>query len=387
MSYIYFSDILIYLNLNIVRIILLGFIVSFGIVTIGNLININNFRHRFLLVVPIILIPFYLIVWDNILEINVILNALIGYIFYKDKEFFLSTLKILIVLQFSLILYEWLGSEPIYTKIFRGYTEEIVRDYGTAMKHFDNTGFRAKGLFSGTLIASGFAIGTAVIFSKNIKIVIIIFLMAVMTNGRLAILIVGLILTANLILHIKKLKIASLSKSFIPITIGIAISSILIIIVINNFLSQTAKLNLFSVFDIGSVSNFARLEFMRKGLQMFIHEYNLMYFVFGRSDYFNQVIGHSAESDFVNIALNLGLTGLIFFIIAFIMVYKKAKGRDDKWLLFLLLLNVVAVAEYRHASGFERGSLLWFFIMTALSNNEYSIKNKAKLKFYEKGNH
>ena len=93
------------------------------------------------------------------------------------------------VIQFILIIYEVISGNLIYLSGSTGVVNSIVFDYGESIKFFSTNGFRPKGLFTGTLVATSFIIYLAMFYRNNLKLLFWIFVMAVLVNGRLAMLV------------------------------------------------------------------------------------------------------------------------------------------------------------------------------------------------------
>ena len=110
----------------------------------------------------IILIPIYLIIWTNYVEINLLLSIITGYYISKDENRFKKILLLILLIQFVLIFYEFQFNTYIYDNIRLGI--ENIQETKINIQSYGDVGFRTKGLFYGTLEATSFAIILSFIF-------------------------------------------------------------------------------------------------------------------------------------------------------------------------------------------------------------------------------
>ena len=345
---------------SLLSIAALSLLWSFDFVLKGNLC----FRkpHAVLSVLLLLLLPVYFFVWGNYSAINLIQKPFMLHLFCIRERIFMNVLKAVIVIQFFFLLHEVITSSYIFINIHQGgiLTEVRVHDYSKNAQIFKEVGFRPKGLFSGTLVASTFLIGVSVIFYKQLKWLFLLVLMAFMTNGRLAIIISTIILFASsrkqTASYFRRHKMASSLLAVIIVVLFLCIFLVM--------QSQDAIDNFFNVFDIESSANVNRLKAMDIGISAYFKSYSFVEKLLGNPGYIYWLYASGAESEWISHLLNIGLIGVLLYLAPLlnILVISFRKRLFD--ILLCSSLIIFALCVYRHTAGFMRGTLFWFYVFT-----------------------
>jgi hypothetical protein len=362
-SYVFFAPIFSSFNIDIFKVIFAVLMLLFLMLVIfqNNYkgIKLNDVYYIFPI---IILIPIYLIIWTNYLEINLLLSIIIGYYISKDENRVNKILLLILLIQFVLIFYEFQFNTYVFDNIRLGIAS--IQETKINIQSYGDVGFRPKGLFYGTLEATSFAIILSFVFRKNKFILFIILLMSLMINGRLAILITSMLFFVVFYIDIINTKISINTKllylylSIIIFIIGISLYFYLVPDVIIN--------NLLNVFNFESSSNSTRIIYSIQGLEEF-YNYDLLHKLFGNSNYFNLMYGYSAESGWVNQLLNIGLIGFMIYLFTIISIFIKSIRKKEFLLALCIFCIFIAITIYRFETGFLRGILLWFFIFSSFN--------------------
>ena len=368
--YIFFSDIM----SSLLQFTLLKTIISLLVVLLFSLyvfLNIRKLKHTRFIFMPLFFITIYLIIWPQIGYLNLFYTIIFGWILAQDFKFSKKVIKLTFLVQFLLILYERVTSTIIYETLISGVINSNKFDYTKSYNLFEITGFRPKGLFPGTLVATSFIIYLVMIYRNNIKMLIGLFVLALLTNGRLALIISGLTLVFKVfkkydILIINK-KLSNIKKSFllmIPLAFIFLLAFFLLPkLIINNYLDS---------FDFTSTANAGRIYAYFQSVLLFI-DYDFMQKLFGSPnnevfDVYDRVV--ASESGFLSMLLDIGVIGLLFYLYYF---YKSWLS-DNKPLFnfkskhigfkFVVLMTFLSFIQYEHINGNVRGTLLWFIIIS-----------------------
>jgi hypothetical protein len=324
----------------------------------NNIYGIKKKDFIFFISFPI-LIFIYLSVWDNYKELNLIISIIIGYYLSKDEERFKKFLFIIFIIQFILVIYEFMHGSYIYDKVIIGL--ESTNESKIDISSYGAVGFRPKGLFYGTLEASSFSIILSMIFRKKLFLLFLILLMSILVNGRLAIIIVTFIFVITLYMELFKLKISKYLKlllTYLPIILTSGLFYVFL-----SLLSTDAIENLMNVTNVESTSNYARILYSLQGIEEYLN-YDLIHLLFGDSGAFNLEYGHSAESGWVNELLNIGLVGFIIYFATVVTLIYKSIYYNENLILLTVVFIFLSLTIYRFETGYLRGVLLWFYIFS-----------------------
>ena len=209
------------------------------------------------------------------------------------------------------------------------------------------------------------------IFRNNIKILWALFLLALLTNGRLALIISGFTLFFKLYKNFDLILLKEKISSFYKIIFFIVPFS-LVIISLSFFLPQEMVSNFLDSFNIETSSNAGRIFAYFQALDLFI-EYDFTQKLFGDPqnivfDIYGREI--ASESGILSMALDIGLIGLLFYMYHFVKIWisEKASVFDLKskniGIKFVMLFTFLAFIQYEHINGNVRGTLFWFIIIS-----------------------
>jgi len=335
-----------------------------------------------------LLFSFYLIWWgSNLGNYNLFVTILYGYVLAKHNKQTILILKIIFFIQLLAVTYEVFTHSFIYKEVSSGILKNNNFNFESAVELFEETGFRAKGLFQGTLVASSFIIYIALIFRNNKKILFFNVIMALLVNGRLAILIA---LLTFIIKHIKSLNISMTYKKIsnniillflIPFIIFVAF------IVLYTVIPDNMRDNLLSTFDLKTNSNAGRLYRMLEGLSAYLNQYSISEKLLGKVNYelydiWNRPV--PPEAEFIGMLLDIGLIGLSIYLYFLFKIYSKKRDGlfnvniKELGYNYTVVINLIAIFIYRHCLGNVRGAMFWFLVFSAII--EFNIfKNKTNL--------
>lgn len=381
--YVFFSDILISLfDISIIKLLLsLAILVLFSLYFLINFKKLKNLQFVFY---PSFLIILLVMIWPQMGYINLFYTTIFGWILCQNIKFSKKMLSITFLIQLLLVTYERFTSSVVYKSVTSGVLNENLYDYSKSFKLFDVTGFRPKGLFPGTLIATSFLIYLAMIYRNNIKILFLLFLSALITNGRLAILITGLTLFLKLyksysIIYFNR-KLSPKKKIFFFIVPAFIFIMVMFISLPNNVTS-----NYIDVFDFTSTANAGRIYAYFQSLILFL-SYSFTQKLFGLPgneiyDIYDRVI--ASESGLISMLLDIGIIGLLFYLYYFVkgwFLYKtpllnlKSKQIGFK---YVVLITFLSFFQYEHINGNVRGTLFWFLFIYSFilfKDNKINVK-------------
>lgn len=252
--------------------------------------------------------------WSSYSQITVYISPILALIVITTEFSFFKKLLIYITyLILFLAIYEYLIKDYIFTvsrETDWGFIPLDEKFYGGLSQIF-----RAKALFEGPLALAQFAIGISLIFKDKIKIIIIAIILSLLANGRL-----GLIVSSGvLILHIIEYYnlVDFLKKKKVIISLAIIIVSS--ISAFFYFLSQKAILRILESLNLGSTSNDARLGYWAKAVDYYI-DYDFFNKIFGKSGYFREAVGNSAENGWLMLLLDNGLIGFMYYFLPLFVI-------------------------------------------------------------------
>ena len=127
------------------------------------------------LVIPVFLMILFILVWQQVGKISFFFIVIFGWMLTQDSKFSLKLIRLIFWIQFFLVLYEFATRSIIYTYVESGVIAQHTFNYATNLQAFKESGFRPKGLFSGTLVATSFIIYLSMIYRNNIKMLVFIF--------------------------------------------------------------------------------------------------------------------------------------------------------------------------------------------------------------------
>lgn len=339
----------------------------------------KNIVFKWLLIIATILTVIYIGILHNE-QFNYLYTPIFGILLVQKPSKSLKAVDCIFVLQLGILFFEFITKQHCYTQITTGLftIRELDFDYDTIM---DETGFRAKGLFSGILVATCFAINYSLINRNNFKKSFLALVMAIFTNGRLAMLICGTVFLYNV--YIKHNR--SNNKFNLPYLFFFASTIVIGAIIFALNAKSNAAQNLLNVFDFQDTANAGRI--MRYGLGIdALFDYNSVELLLGSTyelyDQYNRLV--PTESDVLGMLLEIGVVGFGFVFIWLIIGWRSGSVKifmpnyiSHK---FVLLMSVLAIIQYRHLSGNLRGLMFWFLLLLIIyENNKKQIQNENSL--------
>lgn len=329
------------------------------------------YKQKKILLAPLLLIVVYILIWPEMGYINLFYTVVFGWILIQHFEFSIKIIKVTFYIQLFLVMYEVLTGSIIYDFVESGIFVTNTFEYISLEKL--TIGFRPKGMFSGTLIATSFVIYLSMIFRNNIKMLFLIFFMATLVNGRLALLISGFILLFKLFKkydYIISYKKASLTKK----TFFFLFPFFLFLMTLFAVLPKTNLQNLKNTFNFNTTANASRLYAYDQSISTYLNYDNIQKLIGSPSneifDVYDRVV--ASESGLLSMFLDIGFIGVLFYIYYFRRAWKSEKnllfGLQSKIISFkfVILLSLLSFFQYEHLNGNVRGTLFWFLILTQI---------------------
>jgi hypothetical protein len=365
--YIFYADaITAFTGLGLIK-LLMAVLIALGLAVYFIFLEIS--------IIPILsflLVIFYVIIWNGIGSINFFLTLGFGWLLSLRPRLVKSYLWILVLTQLALVSYEAATHQILYTSLTSGVLSSNEFEFGTDI--FEEAGFRPKGLFPGTLLATSLIIYTSLIFRNEPRKVLVVVIMAFIVNGRLALLISSSILLLQIFR--RDFAIGRFRVKFGLKVMLALISAGIGLITVFSLYSEVALANLSNVFDLKSTANMGRLLSYASAFTGF-NEYNLYSKIFGKSEYI--ILGlydrpTSPESELLGMLLEIGIFGLLIYLIVLVKLFDTSYiFYKDGQLGFntVIIFTIIGMIVYRHIFGNQRGSLFWFMML-----NEYRLKYK-----------
>lgn len=329
----------------------------------------KNISHKIFLCIALLLTVLYIAVLHN-QSSNYLYTPIFGILMIQRPNISKKCIDKVFVIQLVLLAIEFVTRNHLYTQVITGLftIREIDFDYETIM---DETGFKAKGMFIGVLVATCFAINYSLINRNNYRKSFWGLVMAVLTNGRLAMLICGSIYIYNI--YMKKTHY----KANFNVTYLVLLSALLVIMIIvfAAISSSLAAQNLLNVFNMDDPSNAGRVERYGLGLNALLN-YSPIEFLFGSTyelfDQWNRPV--PTESDVLGMLLEIGILGFSVILYGVIIGWRSGHNRVFMSNLishkYAILMSVIAMIQYRHLSGNMRGLMFWFLILLIINENK-----------------
>jgi hypothetical protein len=373
-AYIFLSPLLSSFGVYEFKVIsILSMLLFLTIIIFSHIASKCKWQEAKVFLVLLVLTPAYLIVWNNFSEINLIVGIVFGYYASRKEIEFKKILFFILILQFTLVLYEYYFQNYIFNSVSNGIL--VVKGSVVDIASYGNVGFRPKGLFNGTLEATSFAIILSFIFSKKPLVLFLLWTTAIMTGGRLSIIIVFFAFSLSLYVNYLSLKNLSLHLRLIFYTIAFLAFWVLF----QFFLllqSDESLTNMMNVFNFEADSNVGRLYYMALGLDVFSN-YNFVNLLFGNSGHFEGEYLHSAESGWINQLLNIGLIGFFLYLFTLFNLLRLSFIYKDLVVKFSISMIIISITIYRFETGFLRSTLLWFYIF--ITYNKFKVPDRGSV--------
>lgn len=371
--YVVFTDIIISkLQIPVLKTVLALLVILFFL--FYYISNLNKIKHSHFIYISIFFIFISLVIWKSFGYLNLYYTIIFGWILAQDYKFTMKYLILIFLIQFFLVAYESVTRMILYDSVTSGVLIQNEYNYSESYKLFDVTGFRPKGLFPGTLVATSFIIYLVMLFRNNIKMLLGLFILAIITNGRLALIIAGFTFFYKLF---KKYDLVgvhgkmSIYNKFILLIIPFS----MIIFGVLFLLPEIAVNNLLSVFDFNTSANAGRIYAYGQSILKFI-DYDLIQKLFGFPgnlvfDVYDREI--ASESGFLSMMLDIGIIGLLYYLYNFYKIW----ATDNNSLInlrskfigvkYVVLITFLSFIQYEHINGNLRGTFFWFFIISQYS--------------------
>lgn len=222
--------------------------------------------------------------------------------------------------------------------------------------------FRAKGLFEGPLTFAQFCVFVSLIFFNDRRLLLIAFIGALTTSSRMAIFVTFAIVLFQLYLHTyngsnSKYKAYKVFFIFVFIAISIMSFSTFLYLSDSDFSQRLAQ-----TFDFSSsASNNLRLYFWKSSLNVYA-QYDFAHLIFGNNGYFREQFDNNAESGWLTLLVDNGLSGLLYYLLPCLFLFYvgfQQKRQDIMFFSFVYLLVNSTMTFYLSASG---NVLYWYLI-------------------------
>lgn len=299
--------------------------------------------------------PFWLIK----LDINIYLSSITAILIISYFDYFVKFLKIFILITLLLAAYEFFIKEYLFVVMretnfgFRALNEEL----------FGGTWgiFRAKVFFEGPLALSQFVIGAAFLLRKNVRFLVVLFLISIFANGRLGMIISALIL---LLYFIEKYKIVSfLLKPRILLLVLLGL--LILLFSLFNLLDKTSLTRLNEAFDISNKGNNARIDFWINGFKTWIN-YDIIHLIFGNNGYFESIYKNNAENGWITLLMNNGIIGFSFYFFPLLAILINSIKNLSFDFSYIVLLFFCMFIQTFHL-GASANLFYWLIIFSFLS--------------------
>lgn len=212
--------------------------------------------------------------------------------------------------------------------------------------------FRAKGMFQGPLSAVGFYLLMGLL-GQTRPFLFGSFVGSVMSYGRLGILISSTMMITGLFRN---------NRSF-----ALALIVVSLILVTNVFSFSFISVSFFlSAFDLESSGNLMRMYFWEKALDTFL-QYEWYHLIFGNVGYATSV-GIFPESDFLRLLLDCGILGLILYVLALYLLYRKRYKSNFYGLVFFSCI-IAAMSIFPFLQSLNAAVLFWFLFFSGHTEN------------------
>jgi hypothetical protein len=368
--YVFFADIIISLmHMPVLKTVLALLVVLLFVFYV--VLNFSKLEHTRVVYASLFFILISLINWTSFGYLNLYYTIIFGWVLAQDFKLTMSLLLTIFIIQFFLVLYESITTTIIYDSVTSGVINQ--NDYNTSKSYelFEATGFRPKGLFPGTLVATSFIIYLVMFYRNNVKMLLGLVILALMTNGRLALIVASFtffykifkqydIVDGNRKIPIV-LKLAWILIPFSTIVFGVAF-----------LLPDTVLENLSNSFDFNSSANVGRVYAYGQSILLYI-DYDFIQKLFGSPgnvvfDVYDREI--ASESGLLSMILDIGIVGLAYYLYTF---YRMWKGEDNSsfnlrskfiGVKYVVLVTFVSFIQYEHINGNVRGILFWFFVIS-----------------------
>jgi len=300
--------------------------------------------------------------WLVKLDVNIYLSTITALIIISNYTFFIKVMSWFIFITFLLAAFEFFTKEYLFI-VFRdtvfGYRPLDEIFFGGYSKVF-----RAKVYFEGPLALSQFAIGAALLYRKNLKILILILLIAVFANGRLGIVVCGFILALYFINKYNLISIIKKPKVFSILLVILVFGFILL----PSFIDQASLDRLNDAFNVSNHGNSTRIQYWINGFNMLL-ETDLVHLIFGNNGYYESIYHNSTENGWLALLVNNGLIGFSYYFIPIILIIINSLKKNKTNLLYMMTLLFCMFIQTFHL-GASANLFYWLILYSFLYDNQ-----------------
>ena len=283
------------------------------------------------------------------------ISILLALLIYKKIDLLISLIKILIVINFVALLWEFNHREYLFL---------TDQDYPFIIGRY-------KGLFGYSKEAGAFLLFSVIIIARRAHwiFILVAFLSALLCGSRTAMLGISTIIFIEFCIYFFGRFRYSFWKA-----VGVGLTAIIIFIVVTvisfGYLSdnQDIFLRILASFDMGSSSHQARLYYWTEHLRI-ISDYNFAQFIFGYFGYSEAVIGNGTESTYIELLSNGGVIALTLYLVPLAYLSSKSVLNFKKYYFFLVILVLMQVG--RIGMGWVDGIILWVYIFHTLKKTYF----------------
>ena len=282
---------------------------------------------------------------------------ILGLLAFKDYKLIIKLLKISLIINFSIMIYELINFK-YFINIISENKFEIGRYQGLFSYSKENSYFifmsflflryfNSLGWYKWLILFSSFLTGsrTSMIFVLSIMSIDYVF------NS----------------FNFRKVKFKNVFIFFVPVIIAFNLT--------NYYFSQNTLIynRLLNSFNFQSSSHVDRTYFWKSYLD-YIFNYDLIYLVFGKGTYIANILGNGAESTWLMILSEGGFLGLAIFSIPILYVTSLTIKNPSKYYPFILL--IIFFQFGRISIGWADGIVFWALIFYIIFFNKNQNEHK-----------
>lgn len=339
----------------IIKIVAIAFVLVYLIINIF----MNYYYDSRIFIFQLFLISFLFLqlflnqIRDFNADLAILIVMLLGTAFMKNIDETIKILKVVVIVNFFIMLYEVINFEYLIQIV-----EANKYEFG-----------RMQGLFSYSKEA-GYFLLIAFIYMRYFDISmfykIIILLSSVLSGSRTAIVAIVFILLVDYIYNTHKgINIKFLFKQYMLFIITI---TSLWLLSVYYFTDQNEYMlhRILSSFDFESSSQVTRVTFWNEYFQS-LNNYSILQWLVGNGTYLNNLIGNGSENAYLMVISQLGILGFFIFTLPFIFVIVLFLNKPFKYYPLLVLAIFLFVG--RIGVGWADGILMWMLVYYVIYQN------------------
>lgn len=288
--------------------------------------------------------------------------AFIAYLI--DFNTLIKYLKYILFISLIIAFYEYVSRSYFFTNTIQRGGEEISLD----MRLFSGAAnlMRAKGLFYGPLSLAHFAFGFAVLYNKNIKIILVTLLIAFLSSVRLSLISISAIVVFFMFLSDS----FSFKRKF-KVALGISLLILVVISLGQEFLYASNIERIFTAFNMNDPGNQARLMFFFNGFKTW-SSYNLENILLGNNSFYYSIYRNNPESGWITLLTDNGILGVLFYLFPFIFCIHKFFIKRDFYELSLMILLFMFLGIVTFHLSATSNFILWIVLFEKINLAKYN---------------